>query len=402
MSWLITNARIVTPAPGVSRGAAMGALRVVERGYVFMAKGCIVEVGWAGEKPPTAHHTFDAGGRVLLPGLVDCHTHSCWAGSRIDEWEQKLRGATYLDLLRAGGGIMSTVRAVRAATQDDLSDRLAARAWTAPEYGVTTLEVKSGYGLSTPDELKMLRAIQDAGRSGVPGAMHATALLGHAIDPDQPDFVQRTIAETLPAVHAEFPGIAVDAYLETGAWTLDDVRGLFHAAAELGHPLRLHADQFTSMGGVGLAISCGARTVDHLEAATPDDIALLASSGVIGVGLPICGLHLDGRYAPLGRIVARGGAVAVATNCNPGSAPSSSLPLAMALAVRHGGLSPAEAITAATSNAAAAMGLADRGAIAPGLRADLVALDSEDERSLTYELDARLIAQVWMGGKTML
>lgn len=398
---LIENARVVTPAStGVARGSAMGRLRTIEKACVRVEDGVIHEVSASPLKPRGGETVLDASGRAVIPGFVDCHTHACWAGDRLDEWELKLKGSSYLDILRAGGGIMSTVRAVRAATEEELANGVRGRLGRFLRNGTTTVEIKSGYGLTTEDELKMLRACREAA-NGWPGTVALTALLGHAKDADQTDFVERTIHETLPAMHAEFPDVAVDAYCEGGAWSLEETERLLRAARGLGHPVRLHADQFTSLGGVGLAVGLGARSVDHLEATTESDAALLGASGTVGVGLPLCGMHLDGRYADLGRVINAGGAVAVATNCNPGSAPGYSLALAGAMAVRHCGLTWAEALTACTVNGAAVLGLNDRGAIVPGARGDFVVVDAEDERMLFYELGDGAIRSVVCGGRVV-
>jgi imidazolonepropionase len=246
----------------------------------------------------------------------------------------------------------------------------------------------------------MLRAIHDAAARWH-GTVVPTALLGHALDPAQPDFPDRTIRETLPAIHAEFPRVAIDAFVERGAWSIHDARRLFEHAAALGHPLRLHADQFNSLGGVPLAVDLAARSVDHLEASTDDDLRRLALSPTFGVGLPVCGLHLDGRFARLGHLARLGGAVAIATNSNPGSAPSRSMPLAIALAVRKCGLTISQAIFAATANPAALLDLADRGTIEPGRRADLILLRSTDERDLAYELGGNPVAAAWCAGRRL-
>jgi imidazolonepropionase len=251
--------------------------------------------------------------------------------------------------------------------------------------GTTTAEVKSGYGLSTQAELKMLRAIA-AARPKWPGTLVATALLGHAIDPDEPSFVDRVINETLPAVSAEFPGITIDAFCEKGAWSLDQTVRLFEKALALGHPIRVHADQFNALGMTRDAIRLGARSVDHLEATTEADARALAASDAIAVALPLCVAHLgSGPAANLRRIIDHGGAAAIATNWNPGSAPSGSLPLAMAFAVRSCGLTPAEALTACTANAAAVLQLDDRGRLQPGSRADLALWNTTDPRELAFE-----------------
>lgn len=399
---LVRNARVLTLAEGSRprRGAEAAALSVLPNDDVLVHQGVVQAVG-PGLEPDPGTRVIQARGRVLMPAFVDCHTHACWAGDRLDEWEQKQRGATYLEILRAGGGIMSTVRAVRAASESELSEALLARLGAMLTEGTTACEVKSGYGLSTDDELKMLRAITDAADRW-PGRVRMTACIGHAKDPDRPDFVDRTIRETLPAVHTEFPGCTIDAYCEEGAWSLDETVRLFDAAAELGHPLRIHADQFNELGMLDAAIGLGAVSVDHLEATSPDALARLADSETLGVMLPCSGFHVDGRYADGRRFIDAGGALAIATNANPGSAPCLSMPMAVALAVRHLGLTAAEAITAATVNAATLLGLDDAGTIEPGHRADLVLLRHQDERQLGYEFGGRHADLVLCNGAIVL
>jgi imidazolonepropionase len=394
----ITNARVLTMGgPGPHRGGAMAELGVVERGSVVVEDGRVVEVTHG--RPPTADVVIDARGRVLMPAFVDCHTHACWAGDRLDEWEMKLEGATYLELLKAGGGIMSTVRAVRAAGEDELVAHLRARLGWMLREGTCAVEVKSGYGLTTHDELKMLRAARRAAE-GWPGEVAITACVGHALDPDvdRDAFVRTTIEETLPAVSAEFPGIAVDAYCEEGAWSLDECVGLFERAIGLGHPVRVHTDQFNALGMTEWAVDHGAATVDHLEATAREGLEGVAGSGTIAVLLPCSGFQTDDRYADGRTLIDARGAVAVATNSNPGSAPTGSVPMAVALACRKNGLTPAEAICAVTANAAAALGMEDRGFIAPGARADLVVLRHADERMLGFEFGGDPVDVVVCGG----
>ncbi len=365
---------------------------MLDRADVLVQGGQIVAVG-RGLEAVEGCTVIEAAGRVLMPGFVDCHTHACWAGDRLDEWEMKRRGATYLEILESGGGIMSTVRAVRAATRDQLAGSLLARLNAMLAEGTTAVEVKSGYGLSTADELKMLGAIADAAERW-PGRVRLTACIGHAKDPevDPARFVEDTIRETLPAVHAAFPDCTIDAYCEKGAWSLDETVRLFEAAADLGHPLRVHADQFNELGMLDAAIGLGAVSVDHLEATSPDALVRLAESETMGVMLPCAGFHVDGRYGDgRGFVDGRGGggALAIATNCNPGSAPCHSMPMAIALAVRYLGLTAAEAIAACTVNAATLLGFHDAGTIEPGKRADLVLLRHTDERQLGYEFGGR-------------
>jgi imidazolonepropionase len=386
---------------------------VLERGDVLLSADRIVSVGTDLSLPPDSD-VIEADGRVLMPGLIDCHTHACWAGDRVDEWSMRLGGAEYLDILKAGGGIMSTVRAVRATTEEGLIAQLRRRLAVMLAHGTTTVEVKSGYGLIQECELKMLRAIR---RAVAPGTIPerrvmeiptdgtpmprvvATALLGHAIDPEVPGFVERTISETLPAVHTTYPDISVDAFCEKGAWSLDDSLRLLRRAKELGHPVRIHADQFTSLGMVPEAVRLGALSIDHLEATSKADMDLLAKSDTFAVVLPCCGVHVDGRFANVRRFVSAGGLLSLATNYNPGSAPCPSMPMAIGLAVRYCGLSPSEAIAAATVNPATLLGFTDRGAIAPGLRADLLLLRHTDERMLAYEFGCDHVETVILGGR---
>lgn len=390
----IINARILTlasgepasdEAPGPRRGDAMAEMGVIERGYVTIREGLIAAVGPGLPQEEGADDVFDADGCVLMPCFADPHTHACWAGSRIDEFEMAQAGRSYLEILEEGGGIMSTVRAVRATDEEDLATMLMRRLSSMAALGSGSVEVKSGYGLNTETELKMLRAIHAASQESVQ-LLVGTFLGAHAIDPDVPDFVERTINECLPAVCGEFPGIACDAYCEKGAWSVADTVRLFEAAAQLGCPLRVHTDQFNSLGMTPAAIEMGAVSVDHLEAISKPDIKRLAESQTIGVLLPCSGFSLDDRYAPGRKLIDAGCAVAIASNYNPGSAPTPSMSFAVSLAVRRMKMSCAEAITAATYNAACVLGVQDSTAtIEVGKRADLQLLDTDDERELAYE-----------------
>jgi imidazolonepropionase len=394
---LIRNARVLTLAgDGPRRGAAMADLGVLERADVLIRDGRISEIGEA--IGTEAERVVDAAGRVLMPAFVDAHTHACWAGQRLDEWEMKLQGASYLELLKAGGGIMASVRAVRGASENELVDGLLSRLGWMLRGGTTSVEIKSGYGLTTADELKMLRAITRVGAVW-DGLISPAACIGHAIDKEQDGFVERTLAETLPAVHEAFPGIPVDGYCEDGAWSIDDTVRLLEAARELGHPLRIHADQFNSLGMVREAVRLGAVSVDHLEASTPGDLEYLAQSESFGVMLPCSGFHTDGRYGDGRRFVDAGGKLVIATNLNPGSAPCSSMPMAIALAVRFLGITAAEALCACTANAAVLLGLNDRGTIAVGKRADLVLLRWRDERELAHTFGGDPVEAVVCGGR---
>jgi imidazolonepropionase len=357
-------------------------LAPIDNGTILLRDGKVEAVGESIDIPDDAQ-PIDAGGRVVMPAFVDCHTHACWAGERLDEWELKQRGATYLEILESGGGIMSTVRAVREASVEQLTESLIERLdWMLAE-GSTACEVKSGYGLSTPDELKMLDAIVLADQNWS-GRVSPTACIGHAKDSDVADFVDRTISETLPAVHERYPGITIDAYTEQGAWSVDETVRLFSAAKDLGHPLRIHADQFNALGMLEAAIELGALSVDHLEATQPASIKTLAQSETMGVMLPCSGFHVDDRYGDGRAFIDAGGALAIATNVNPGSAPCLSMPMAIALATRKLGITAAEAISACTVNGAHLLGFGDQGSLEAGKRADLVMLRHRDERQLGY------------------
>jgi imidazolonepropionase len=397
MPLLIRNARILTLARGgrPRRGKELGDLAPLASGEVAVVDGQIAAVGPRVEAPPDAE-VIDAQGRVLLPGFVDCHTHACWAGDRLAEWEKKLQGVPYLTILREGGGIHATVRAVREATQKQLAAGLRDRLALMLREGTTTVEVKSGYGLDTETELKLLRAIRRAAAEW-PGTVVPTALLGHAVEGDPDDYARRVTKEMLAEVSREFPDIAIDAFCERDAWSVEACVKLFEKAGKR-HPLRVHADQFNSLGMLPEAIRLHARSVDHLEASRKEDLAALAKSDTYGVVLPITGFNTDERYARAGFFVDRGGALALATNCNPGSAPSHSMPLALALAVRFCALTPAEAIAAATVNPATLLGFSDRGTIEPGQRADLILLRHKDERLLAYELGGNPVDLVICGG----
>lgn len=411
---LISNTR--TPA-APARGRDMNELGVLERADVVIDRdsGRIAAVTPPGKfttRSSAPADQLDADGRVLMPGFVDAHTHACWAGSRVSEWEQKCAGRSYQEIMAAGGGILSTVRAVRASDDAALERTLLNHLHTMLAHGTTTAEVKTGYGLDAATETRMLRAIL-AARTHFPGTIAAAALLGHAIDPAHPGgpdaFVRDTIARTLPAILAEWHRIdsaaapTIDAYCETGSWSVEQCVRLFEAARTLNPSVRLrvHADQFNALGMVREAVRLRAVSVDHLEASEPADLVALARSDTFAVALPCCGFHLDGRYADARTLVDHGARLCIATNFNPGSAPCPSMAMAVALAVRHCGLTPNEAITASTLNPAAMLGFTDRGIIAPGARADLILLRHRDERALAYEFGANPVEAVFAAGRAV-
>lgn len=393
--FLIINAKILSLAGSDTprRKEEMNDLGIIELGHVLVRGGHIAHVGEGvpeesliGEQEEIP--IVDAGGRILMPAFVDCHTHACWVGSRLEEFEMGLRGVPYLEILKQGGGIMSTVRAVRDASQDELSMELLGKLGLMASLGTTTLEVKSGYGLTTNDELKMLRAIHDASQD-VTQSIVGTFLGAHAIDTEQKNFTERVIHETLPAVAQEFPGITCDCYCEVGAWSVEETTSLFEKAIELDCPIRAHVDQFNPLGMLSIAVDMGAISVDHLEQSTDAELKHLALSNTIGVLLPASGFCLHDAYARGRAIVDLGCAVAIATNYNPGSAPCPSMPFTISLACRRLGLTVAEAITASTHNAACILGLQDKiGSIEKGKQADLQLLDSYDERELAWHISA--------------
>lgn len=398
MSLLIRNARVLTLAggPRPRRGAALRELSVIDHGNVLVGEGRIEAVGARLDAPEGAE-VVDAAGRVLMPGFVDCHTRACWAGDWLGEWEQMLRGASRRAILQGGGGAPAIVRAVRGETRKQLAARLKLRLDALLREGTTTIEVKSGYGLAAAEELKMIEAIVRASNEW-PGTVVPTALLGSGFEGSPDEFARMVVKEVLPEVARGFPDIAVDAICEQDAWPVEACVRLFEKARK-HHPIRVHADRFNSLGMIPEAIRLGARSIDQLEASSRADLVQLAQSPAIGVILPCTGFEGNQRYARAGFLVDSGGAVALATGCGPEGAPTHSLPFAIALAVRHCGLAPAEAIAACTVNAAAVLNLRDRGTIEPGQRADLILLRHRDERLLAWELGGNPVDLVICGGR---
>jgi imidazolonepropionase len=391
--------QLATPAGSAApvRGSALGEVEVVEEAYVLCGPdGRIQHVGRMRDlrRLDGDVEEIDGRGMAAIPGLVDCHTHACFAGDRVEEFSLRARGASYEELHAAGGGILSTVRATRAASEDELREAVRRHRGWMLRWGTTTFEAKSGYGLDRDTELASLRAIDAEG--GIP-----TYLGAHAVPPefDEADaYLDFVVAQVLP----EAAGLAeaADVFLERGAFGAGHARRYLLAARDHGLALRLHADQFTEAGGIGLAVEVGARSVDHLEATGDDGIGALAASEVAAVLLPASALFLD-RPMPRGReLVDRGAVVVLATDFNPGSAFCESLPIVCALACTQLGLSPAEALTACTVNAAHVLGRADRkGRLATGYDADVVLLDAPDWRHLAYHLGGDLVRAVILGGR---
>ncbi len=391
-------AQVVSPAGSGAplRGSALAQVQVVEGAYVLCEDGRVAATGTMRDLPADLGDVEELDGRGLaaIPGLIDCHTHACFAGDRVDEFALRAAGATYEELHAAGGGILSTVRATRAVGEAELTAIVQRhRSWML-HAGTTTFEAKSGYGLDRDTELAQLRAVRTAG--GIP-----TWLGAHAVPPEFPDadaYLDFALAEVLP--EAAQLAEAADVFLERGAFDERRARRYLTACADAGLALRLHGDQFSECGAVPLAIELGARSVDHLEATGEDGIRALAASDVSGVLLPASALFLGRPTPPARALVEAGAAVALATDFNPGSAFCESLSLVCSLAVSQLHLSPAEALAACTVNAAHVLGRADRkGRIAPGYDADLVLLDAPDWRYLAYHLGHDHVAGVLLAGE---
>lgn len=343
----------------------------------------VVYVGPRAGAPPGAA-LVDVGDRVVTPGLVDAHTHACWVGSRHGEYTVRMAGGDYGDIAKAGGGILSSHRAVAAATEDALVEALVRRLRRMATLGVTTVEVKSGYGLEPEHELKQLAAIARASASpGVP-AVVPTFLALHALPPsaDRVAYVAHVARELVPQVAREHLALFVDAYVDANAFTVAEARAVGEAARTNGLGVRLHVGQFADIGGADLAAELGAASVDHVEHISPAGIQAVARAGVAAVLLPVASFTLAQPPPPVRALREAGVSLVVASDANPGTAPTESLPLALALAVRLYGMTPDEALVAATRHAAASLGFRDRGVLREGARADLVVWDLPHEHAL--------------------
>ncbi len=373
-------------------------------GAIAVAGERIAWTGPAASVPERATEVWSAGGRVVTPGLVDCHTHLVFGGDRSGEWEQRLDGAGYEAIAAAGGGIAATVRATRAASDDDLLDGAVARAAALAARGVTTVEVKSGYGLDLDTELRMLRVARRIPER-VPVDVVTTFLGAHVVPPEfegDPDgYLDLVCGEVLPAVAAEGLADAVDAFCERMAFDAGRLDRLLTTAAGLGLPVKLHADQLSDGDGAALAARHGALSADHLEHTSPAGVAALAAAGTVAVLLPGAAYVLrDEAVPPVDALRAAGVPMAVATDCNPGTSPLVSLPLALHLACTRFGLTVAEALAGATTHAARALGLAGEvGVIAPGARADLVVWDAEHPAQIVYWVGRDPVAAVVKRGR---
>jgi imidazolonepropionase len=362
-------------------------------------------IAWVGHRAeaPGGHEMVDCGGRLLTPGLIDCHTHLVYGGNRAHEFEQRLTGVSYAEIAKAGGGIASTVRATRTAPEADLAAAALRRLDALLAEGVTTIEIKSGYGLDRDTEIKMLRVAQELAQWR-PVDVVTSYLGAHALPPEFKDdrdaYLDLVCNDVLPAVAHERLADAVDAFCEGIAFSVPETRRVFEAAKKLGLPVKLHAEQLSNLGGTKLAAEFGALSVDHIEYLDQDGVDAIAASGTVAVLLPGAFYYLREKQAPPVAALRKAGVpIAIATDLNPGSSPVHSLLATMNMACVLFGLTPEEALSGITRNAARALGLTDRGMIATGFKADLVLWDAERPGDLAYPLGFNPLAAVIRNGE---
>jgi imidazolonepropionase len=405
---LHSASQLLTIAGPPQRGRDLGRLGIIPHGAVLIHDGTIQAVGTTNELRHAYPHeeNLDAAGRVVMPGFVDPHTHLLWVGDRAAEFEMRLEGKTYMEILAAGGGILSTVRLTRQASLQQLLDETRPRLRDMLAHGTTTAEAKTGYGLQTETELRMLQALLLLDTEG-PIDIVPTFLGAHAVPPeykDNPDgYTDLLCSEMLPMIHRWWdkhvpsrPLPFVDVFCETGAFSLEQARRILVAAQALGFPLKIHADEFDNLGGASLAVELGATSADHLVKTSPADIACLATSNTVAVALPCTPFGLaEHDYTPARAILEAGGLLALATDLNPGTAWGGNMQFAITLACRYMRLTPAQAIVAATLNAAAAINRANTiGSLEPGKQADLLFLNVADYRQLGYRFGTNLVQTV--------
>jgi imidazolonepropionase len=397
---LITNSSSLVTLAGPARprlGEEMRALEIVEHGALLARDGVIVVVGKASEVESQAGPDamrIDAGNSVVMPGFVDAHTHPVFAGTREDEYEMRAKGLTYQEIAARGGGILSTVRKTRAASERQLFDMALPRVRWMLEHGTTTIEAKGGYGLTVEDELKILRVIRRLDTE-TPLQLVPTFLGAHEF-PDEcrnpssgvtrEDYLRLIVEEMLPRVAAEDLARYADVFCESHVFTADESRRVLERARELGLGLRLHAEQLSLSGGARLAAELGAETADHLEWVDDDGIHALAAAGTIAILLPGAVFNLGlARYPRARTMIEDGLAIAIATDFNPGSSPTPSMQMILSIACTQMRMTPAEAVTAATINPAYSLGLGrEVGSLEAGKQADVVIFDCEDYRQIPY------------------
>jgi len=404
-------AQVVTcSGTGPKHGKEMAEVRIIEDGAVAVAGGEIVAIGSSRDilSRYEAKERLDVTGRAVVPGLVDPHTHAVWAGDRVDEFERRIRGESYLEIMASGGGIAATMETVRNSPVARLVEESRPRLEAMLKLGTTTAEIKTGYGLETTAELRMLEALAIL-HEEQPMDLVPTFLGGHAVPPEFSDNPERyldlVVNEMLPRAitwyeDSIFPRAGLpffnDVFCEQKAFDKYQSRRVLEAGLKLGLPAKIHADEFTGLGGVELGIDLGAVSIDHLDVTTPEDCRRLAASNSIGVVLPAVNLNLGAtRFAPARNMIDSGCALGLATDLNPGSAPCPSMQLVMALACRYMGMLPNEAFTASTLNAACAIGLGNRvGTLEAGKQADLLILKCGDYRHMAFQFGDNLVEQV--------
>jgi imidazolonepropionase len=381
-------------------------MSVIEKGAILTRQGRIEWIGSDSERPGSADEEQDLGGAWVTPGLIDCHTHLVFAGTRAGEYAQRLRGRSYEQIAREGGGIVSTMRAVRSASLQQLVDESAPRLQALLAEGVTTIEIKSGYGLTLVDEEKMLRAAR-ALEKAYPVTVKTTFLAAHTVPPEfagrADEYIDTLIRSWLPELHGEGLIDAVDVFCENIAFNVAQSERLFDAAHDLGVPVKMHAEQLSNLGGTRMAAHHHALSCDHLEYTTEADAAALAASRTVAVLLPIAFYCLaDERKPPVAAFRSAGTRMALATDCNPGSSPSASLLLAMSMGTRLFGLTAEEALAGVTRNAARALGLhRERGTLARGQSADFVTWNVRSIEELGYWIGFNPCRTVVRAGKVV-
>jgi imidazolonepropionase len=391
----------------VRRGSAMKEVAIIPGGAMVLRGGCIQWLGPTHALPPlpASAEVLDASGKVVVPGLIDSHTHMLFAGWRTDEFEQRLEGHSYQEIAARGGGINATVRCVRAASREVLKQLARPRLEQMLRFGITAVEVKSGYGLTLADELKCLEAIAELNAEG-PLELVPTFLGAHAVPPefraDRHGYVRLLVTEMLPEVARRHLAEFCDVFCEADVFSLAESERILDRARELGMGLKLHADELTPLGGAGLAAKLGAISADHLLCIDEAGIDALAASGTVATLLPGTAFFLGMPYAPARRLIERGVPVALASDCNPGTCPTENLPLVAAMACVQMKMLPAEALTALTLNAAAALGRSNRlGSLEVGKQADVVILDVPDYRHLFYHFGVNHVWRVLKHGRVV-
>jgi imidazolonepropionase len=394
-------AHLVSPSgSGALRGPAMRELEIHSDVAIAVTGGHISWIGRAADWNDRTTPTTDLGGKAVVPALVDAHTHIVWAGDRLADFEARAAKVPYEQILAAGGGIRHTMQKTAEASVPHLLALAMPRAEALVRGGAGTIEVKSGYGFTAEAELTSLEAIASLNEH-MPAQVVPTLLI-HVPPRDETEragYLDMVTHTLIPEATRRRLAVAVDVFIEREAFTLGDARAIFASARDHGLAIKAHVDQFHAIGGVELAIEYGAISVDHLEVSGKPQVLALAMASTVAVVLPGVSLHLGIPAAPARALVDAGAAVAVATDCNPGSSPLFSPQLAMAMAVRLNGLTPAEALTACTANGAAALQRDDIGRLRVGMRADLLVIDSADWRDLPYTLGGSPIARMILGGR---